>query len=66
MTKLEKIEQDITSLAPADVRKLADWLNAYREELWDRQIEEDAKSGKLDKFLEQARREIKEGKVTPL
>ncbi len=66
MTKLEKIEQDISSLAPGDVHKLADRLAAYRAELWDRQIEEDAKSGRLDKFVETAKAEIASGKFRPL
>jgi ribosomal protein L29 len=66
MTKLEKIEQDISALDPMDVRKLADWLDEYKAELWDRQMEADAKAGKLDKLIAEARREIAEGKVRPL
>ncbi len=66
MTKLEKIEQEISSLDPKDVRKLADWLDEYKAELWDRQIEADAKAGKLDGLIAEARREIAEGKVRPL
>jgi ribosomal protein L29 len=66
MTKLEKIEQDISALDPMDVRKLADWLDEYKAELWDRQMETDAKAGKLDKLIAEARREIAEGKVRPL
>jgi hypothetical protein len=66
MTKLEKIEQDIETLSQADVRKLADWLEEYKSDLWDRQIEADAKDGKLDKLIAEARQEIAEGKVSPL
>ena len=66
MTKLEKIEQDIASLDPKDVRKLADWLEEYKAELWDRQIENDAKSGRLDKLADNARAEIAAGKIRPL
>ena len=66
MTKLEKIEQEIAALDPADVRKLAEWLAAYQADLWDRQIAEDAKSGRLDKFVETANAEIASGKFRPL
>jgi hypothetical protein len=66
MTKLEKIEQEIAALDPKDVRKLADWLDEYTNELWDRQIEADAKAGKLDKLIGDARNEIAAGKVRPL
>ena len=66
MTKLEKIEQDITSLAPADVRKLAEWLEEYKADMWDAQIEADAKAGKLDKLFAEAEVDIAAGKVRPL
>jgi hypothetical protein len=54
MTKLEKVKQDISSLDTKDVWKLADWLDEYKAELWDRQMEADAKAGKLDKLTHQA------------
>jgi hypothetical protein len=66
MTKLEKIEQDIATLAPADVRKLADWLAEYQAEQWDKQIEADAKAGKLDILFAEAEADIAAGKVRPL
>ena len=66
MTKLEKIEQEIASLDPKDVRKLADWLDEYKSDLWDRQIEADVKAGKLDKLAENALKEIAAGRVRPL
>jgi hypothetical protein len=66
MTKLEKIEQEIASLGKDDLHKLAEWFAEYRTDLWDKQIEEDAKAGRLDKFVENAKKEIAEGKVRPL
>jgi hypothetical protein len=33
MTKLEKIEKEIASLDPKDVRKLADWLDEHKADL---------------------------------
>jgi hypothetical protein len=66
MTKLEKIEQDIAALDPSDVRKLADWIEDYKAELWDNQMIEDAKAGKLDRLIETARKEIAAGKVRTL
>jgi len=66
MTKLEKIEQDIAQLNPKEVRALADWLEAYKAELWDRQMEDDAKAGRLDDFIDNARKEIAAGKVRSL
>ncbi|MGQ0484866.1 MAG: hypothetical protein ACT4SY_05875 [Hyphomicrobiales bacterium] len=42
MTKLEQIEKAIAGLSPEDLAKLQAWLDEFREELWDRQIEADA------------------------
>ena len=66
MTKLEKIEQDIASLGPSDVAKLAEWLAEYQANLWDRQIEADAKAGRFDRMAEQALAEHKAGKTRPV
>lgn len=66
MTKLEKIEQDIASLDPKEVRKLAEWLEEYKAELWDRQMKDDAKAGRLDKFAARALAAHRAGKTTPL
>jgi hypothetical protein len=66
MTKLEKIEQEIATLGKDDLSKLADWLAEYQASLWDKQIEEDAKAGRLDKLIENAKKEIAAGKVRSL
>jgi hypothetical protein len=66
MTKLEKIEQDIVTLSSTGRRKLADWLAEYQEDEWDRQIEADAKAGRLDRLIAEAKDEVKAGKVRPL
>ena len=66
MTKLEKIEQEIASLQPADLHKLADWLAEYRSDLWDKQIEEDSKAGKLDKLADEALADHRASRTRPL
>jgi hypothetical protein len=66
MTKLEKIEKEIASLDSSDVRKLSEWFAAYEADLWDKQIAKDADGGKLDALIEKAKRDIAEGKVSPL
>ena len=66
MTKLEQIEKSLAELPPADVAKLRAWLEAFAEEMWDRQIEADVKAGKLDKLVEEARADIKGGRIRDL
>jgi hypothetical protein len=66
MTKLEKLENEISALPPEDVRALGEWLDELREQLWDRQIERDADAGKLDKLIAEAKADIAAGRVKPL
>ncbi len=66
MTKLEKIEQDIKALSPKDMKRLGDWFAETHADLWDEQIERDAKDGKLDKMAEQALADHRAGRTTSL
>lgn len=66
MTKLEKIQESVEALSDKELRRLGAWLDELRAQRWDRQIEEDAKAGKLDSFFAEARAEIAAGKTRPL
>lgn len=66
MTKLEKIEQEIASLTPGEVAKLAQWFAAFQADLWDKQIETDARTGRLDRLADQAIASHHAGKTRPL
>jgi hypothetical protein len=66
MTKLEKIEREIAALSSSDLQKLSDWLEEYKANLWDRQMEEDARAGRLDKFAERALADHQAGRTKPL
>jgi hypothetical protein len=66
MSTVQEIEFAITQLDPSDVHAVADWVQEYREQFWDKQIEEDAKAGKLDKLLDEAKRDFEAGRCTPL
>ena len=52
------VEAAIKQLSERDVRDLAKWLQDYLDEMWDRQIEADLASGKLDHLMAQAEAEI--------
>jgi hypothetical protein len=54
MNTLLEIEAAIKQLPESDVRKLAAWLQEYLDEKWERKIEEDLASGKLDNLIAQA------------
>lgn len=66
MRSVEEIKAEIAKLAPSDVRQVAKWLAEYQARLWDKQIEEDAAAGKLDRFIEEALAEYKQGKTQRL
>ena len=66
MTKLEQIEKSITQLSRKDVAKLKAWLEAFHEEMWDRQIEADVNAGKFDKMAEEALADHRAGRTRPL
>ncbi len=60
MTTADEIKQAVLGLSEAEYAKIIDWLHELAEDAWDREIEADAKAGRLD-FLkaevEQAKRE---------
>lgn len=66
MNSLPEIETAITQLSKVEARQLLDWLQIYLNDAWDRQIEEDAKSGRLNKLIQQAKLDIAENRIKPL
>jgi hypothetical protein len=56
MTRVEQLEQQIVALNADEFAELRDWLMERDWAEWDRQIERDAASGKLDRLVKQARR----------
>lgn len=66
MSTVQEIEAAIAGLPRDEFWKLTDRLIALREEAWDRQIEADAKSGKLGKLFEQADADFEAGRCKEL
>lgn len=66
MNSLPEIETAITQLSKVEARQLLDWLQTYLNDAWARQIEADAKSGRLDKLIQQAKLDIAENRIKPL
>ncbi|OBQ84424.1 hypothetical protein [Mesorhizobium sp. WSM3873] len=66
MTKLEQIEKSVAELSPEELKAFAAWFETLQADLWDKQIEADAKAGRLDKLVAEARAEIAAGKLRDL
>ena len=64
MTRLEQLEEQIQQLSPSEFAELRTWLLERDWEEWDRQIERDAASGKLDRLFDEAREAHRQGKST--
>lgn len=63
MRKVEEIEAQIRALPREEFAELRNWFLEQDWIAWDSQIEADAKSGKLDKLVSEARAEYKSGKA---
>lgn len=62
MTRLEAIEEQIGALSPEELAELREWLLEREAEQWDREIERDAASGKLDQLFEKSLSDHRAGK----
>ena len=65
MSTVQEIESAIAQLKPRDIHAVADWLQEYRETLWDKKIAADARAGRLDPLIKKAKSAHRAGKATP-
>ena len=54
MSKVENIEQEIRALTSAELAAFRRWFLEFDAQVWDRQIEEDVRDGRLDKLADEA------------
>ncbi len=66
MKSIEEAIEFIESLPKEDFYRLRDWILERDWEQWDREIEEDSKSGKLDFLIKQALDEKRQGLLKDL
>lgn len=63
---VQEIESAVTRLSAEELSQFPQWFEEYAADQWDRQIEQDALSGRLDAALERADDHYKAGRCTPL
>ena len=66
MTKVETVEREVLTLSPPELAAFRKWFADFDAAAWDRQIEDDARSGKLDAMADVALAELEAGKCTEL
>jgi hypothetical protein len=63
MTKLKKLEHEVKELTPNELSAFRKWFQKFDAAMWDYQIEEDAKTGRLDKLAQKALSNHKTGRT---
>jgi len=66
VNKVRDIQSAIQKLSKEDKVALREWFDQLDAEEWDRQFEEDAKSGKLDDLAKRATADFRSGKCREL
>jgi hypothetical protein len=66
MSRVEAIQSAILSLSPEEYVYLRQWFAERDWERWDKQIEEDAVSGKLDFLIAEAMAKKAQGQLRDL
>ena len=63
MGKVQRLEQEIKALAPNELDAFRKWFQEYDAQQWDKKIEEDVVSGKLDQLAQKALADHKAGRT---
>jgi len=66
MNRVKNIKKEVQNLDPAELETFRKWFYEFDAEAWDRQIEEDVQTGKLDDLAEAAIKEFKSGRCSEL
>ncbi len=62
MRTVQKIEKEVSNLSREELAEFRAWFEEFDAVIWDKQFEEDVKSGKLDELAESAIKDFKKGK----
>jgi hypothetical protein len=60
---VEELERAVAELPPDKLARFEAWFERYIADAWDKQIEQDAKNGKLDRLFEESMEDLKAGRI---
>jgi hypothetical protein len=63
---IKEIEYAIAQLPPSELAELAMWFEEFQAKVWDAQLEQDVKAGRLDALIKQAEEDFAQGTCKPL
>ena len=66
LMSIDQLQSAVIQLLPEELDRFVRWLEEYRADLWDQQIEADILAGRLDEAVQRADADFKAGHCTPL
>ena len=66
MIALQELKNEVKNLPKQDFNQFRNWFLDYENNKWDKEIEEDIYSGKLDDIMNNAKKDFKNGKYETL
>ncbi len=60
---IEDIEKAVSQLPPDDLARFRAWFDEFEAARFDRKVEQDAASGRLDRLAEQALADYRQGRT---
>jgi hypothetical protein len=64
MSTIQQLENGVRQLSAEELAAFRAWFAEFDAEQWDRQFEADVSAGRLDWLVEEARRDLREGRCT--
>jgi len=66
MQTFQEIQSAVSQLSIEELARFREWFDEFTAEAWDRQFEDDVKSGKLEHLANQAIADFRAGKCKEL
>ena len=66
MPTIKELEKAVSSLPSEELARFREWFDEFDAKAWDKQLETDAKTGKLNKIAEAAISDYRAGKAKEL
>lgn len=63
---VQELEKAVSQLPPDELVQFAEWFAAFHQDVWDQQIIEDEKAGRLSKLIEEAHQDFEAGRYKAL
>ncbi len=66
MSNVKALERAVEKLTSSDLVEFRSWFLDYDADIWDKEIEEDYRNGKLDDLISEAIQDYQDGKATEI